>query len=40
MHIEITDHAHVLHLGDGPNMFDGEWVPALHAALDEIEADD
>jgi len=40
MHIEITDHAHVLHLGDEANMFDGDSVPALHAVLDEIEADD
>jgi len=29
----------VVRLGDGPNAFDGEFVAALDAALDEIEAD-
>jgi enoyl-CoA hydratase/carnithine racemase len=36
--LERHDGVVVIHLGDGDNRFDGDTVPALHAALDEIEA--
>lgn len=39
MRIEAIDAVRVVHLGGGPNMFDGEWVPSFHSALDEVEAD-
>ncbi len=40
MHIEITPEAHVVHLGDGQNVFDADFVAALHDFLDEVEDDE
>jgi len=39
MKIEMDRGVAVVRLGEGPNAFDGEFVAALDAALDEIEAD-
>jgi Delta3-Delta2-enoyl-CoA isomerase len=39
MQIEMHGGAAVVWLGGGPNAFDGEFVAALDAALDEVEAD-
>jgi enoyl-CoA hydratase/carnithine racemase len=39
MQIEMHGGAAVVRLGGGPNAFDGEFVAALDAALDEVEAD-
>ena len=39
MEIEATDGRRVLRLGDGLNMFDADFVEALHDALDAVVAD-
>ena len=39
MKIEMDGGVAVVRLGDGPNAFDGEFVAAVAAALDEVEAD-
>ncbi|HEY3725296.1 MAG TPA: enoyl-CoA hydratase/isomerase family protein [Acidimicrobiia bacterium] len=39
MEIEAVDGRRVLRLGDGPNMFDAEFVEALHGALDAVVDD-
>jgi enoyl-CoA hydratase/carnithine racemase len=40
MHLETTPDAHVLHLGDDQNVFDADFVAALHDSLDRVEDDD
>jgi Delta3-Delta2-enoyl-CoA isomerase len=37
--IEMDGGVAVVRLGDGPNAFDGEFLAALEAALDDVEAD-
>ncbi len=39
MEIEAVDGLRVLDLGDGPNMFDADFVEALHRAVDAVVAD-
>jgi enoyl-CoA hydratase/carnithine racemase len=39
MEIEAVDGVRVLHLGEGPNMFDADFVEDLHGALDVVVAD-
>jgi Delta3-Delta2-enoyl-CoA isomerase len=40
VYLDIGRDAHVLHLGDEQNVFDGAFVASLHDALDGVEDDD